>query len=200
MITVGILALLAGTAYGAAGIRKGAKGYLFEWNPMMNDFFSFGFHFGLDLGYSTDFGGSSDEYYNNQQWGLELYSNLKWGMMTEYFGSYLTKYEYEFIPFQIKPYTQQFDMSRPESGQESNAIAYGSYDITVAKFVTHVTKNAKNCGTSFIDGIQGDKTWAPSCKYDKDSAVHYVDEHLSFEPLQDQDWYGQTTLWLSKLW
>jgi hypothetical protein len=167
MITTGVLALLLG-AVSTVGAQMTStnNGLTYTWNPINNAYFNFVFNFAADTGYRTLYNAGDDGYIHSEEYSFDIYSYVNATFTMEFFQSYYNTYQFSFIPYDIEPYSQSIDVVRPMSGQQTDAVTYGSYNIQAGEIITTVFQNTKACGASFIDVIFYGASIAPSCAYD----------------------------------
>lgn len=192
MISTALLALLVGAATALPRVAQYEK----SWTPYDTDKFAFTARFDGDMGYKTGYEAAEGDDQHKERYGLEIYSYANFTVKMEYFRTYYHEYTFSFIPFDIYPYKQEVAVTRPESNEAKEQSTKGYYSIAVAHFETTVRENTKTCGASVVDYAMGTTdTLKPTCEYDMEKEVEYVDPYWKYAPFQDQSWYGEHEWW-----
>ena len=159
------------------------------------------FNVDYDAGYTTTYAGT-DGTSQTKNYGLEIYSYVDITVKHEFFETYYNQYMFSFIPVEYTPYTQSVSYYRPEAEMGQSVEAYGTSEITLLKFYTTYTENAKTCGASFVDAAMNMDMadLAPVCAYDETKATSYVDTYWAYEPLSSESWYGLAQYWTQNLY
>lgn len=195
MLSTALVALLFGAASAFPSVASYKEQYVWSYK----DAFTFTGTYEADAGYRTGYAstsGTSTTSSNN----IEIYSYLNFTVKMEYYNTYYHEYTFSFIPFDVYPYQQVTTMTRPESGEASSSSTTGMYSIEALKFETTVRENTKTCGASFVDAAMGTGSIEPTCAYDANKEVKYVDPYWHWAPLSGESWYGQHAYYTQVFW
>ena len=176
--------------------------YNYEDNLVDSDFFDMTVGYKADVVYETTYtGGAASNGDPQETYGVRVYSYGKAWVTFEFFEWYKHTTLVKLNVFDITPYAQQIQWSRPYGNSNSAmSVTMTAYrTVKSGDFNTYFIENMKTCSDSIYDAMRYNRDVDfDNCAYDDDNEATTTDTYLTFDYLKDifpSSWYGTTTWW-----